>query len=113
LPNPKMETNNRPLSKYLQRRVVAAFANQQTATEAARLLCINRNTINRYYRLLRERIAEYETASQRAAGVPATAFAHLPDPAPADAVLALAEHSGALALGVRWWPTAGTRWTVW
>jgi transposase-like protein len=89
-----MDANNRPLSKYLQRRVIAAFANQLTASEAARVLRINRNTINRYYRLLRERIAEYEWNRQRAAGLPETALANTPEPAPAQAVLALAEHRG-------------------
>jgi transposase-like protein len=31
-----------------------------TATQTAALVKINRNTINRYYRLIRERVAEYE-----------------------------------------------------
>ena len=46
------------LSKYRQRKVVEAFCADLTATQAAKLLRLNRNTVNRYFRLFRERIRD-------------------------------------------------------
>jgi transposase len=48
------------LSRYLQRKIVSCFALELTATQTARLMRINRNTVNRYYRLLRQAIAHYQ-----------------------------------------------------
>jgi transposase len=51
---------NKPLSRYKKRKISDCFSLQLTATETARSLKINRNTINRYYHLLREAIAWFE-----------------------------------------------------
>ena len=48
------------LSKYKQRKIIFCFSNELTAVQTSRLLTINRNTVNRYYRMLRERIAAFE-----------------------------------------------------
>lgn len=48
--------NNKPLSIYRQKTLCACFAHELTATQTAGLLGINRNTVNRYYRLIREAI---------------------------------------------------------
>ncbi len=48
------------ISKYYKRKIISCFALELTATQTAKLLKISRNTINRYYRLIREHIAEYE-----------------------------------------------------
>ena len=48
------------LSKYYKRKIIFCFALELTATQTAMLLKISRNTINRYYRVIRECIAEYE-----------------------------------------------------
>ncbi len=48
------------LSKYFKRRIIFYFFHELTATQTANLLKISRNTINRYYRVIRECIAEYE-----------------------------------------------------
>ena len=53
------------LSRYYQRKIISCFALELTATQTARLLNINRNTINRYYRLLRELIAAYEEQAMK------------------------------------------------
>jgi transposase len=48
------------LSRYLMRKIISCFALELTATQTARLMRINRNTVNRYYRLLREAIAHFQ-----------------------------------------------------
>lgn len=50
------------LSKYRQRKVVEAFCADLTATQAAKLLRLNRNTVNRYFRLFRERIRDQQNS---------------------------------------------------
>jgi transposase len=42
------------------RKIISCFALELTATQTARLMRINRNTVNRYYRLLREAIAHFQ-----------------------------------------------------
>ena len=42
--------NNRPLSRYKQRRLLFCFALELTATQAAKVASVNRNTANLYYR---------------------------------------------------------------
>ena len=49
------------LSRYRQRKLQAAFCADLTATQAAQLLKLNRNTVNRYYRLFRQRIRDHQT----------------------------------------------------
>jgi transposase-like protein len=48
------------LSRYYKRKIINCFSLELTATQSAKLLKINRNTINRYYRIIRECITEYE-----------------------------------------------------
>lgn len=50
------------LPKYRQRKVVEAFCADLTATQAAKLLRLNRNTVNRYFRLFRERIRDQQNS---------------------------------------------------
>ena len=50
------------LSRYRQRKVVEAFCADLTATQAAKLLRLNRNTVNRYFRLFRERIRDQQNS---------------------------------------------------
>ena len=52
--------SSKKISRYYKRKIIFCFALELTATQTAKLLKINRNTINRYYRLIREHIAEYE-----------------------------------------------------
>lgn len=53
------------LSKYKIRRIIFCFSEDITATSAARLLSINRNTINSYYNELRRRIFEHSVSEQQ------------------------------------------------
>ncbi len=48
------------LSKYRQKRLVEAFCADLTATQAAKVLRLNRNTVNRYYRIFRDRILAHQ-----------------------------------------------------
>jgi transposase len=61
--NPKPAGNSmsrNKLSRYFTRKIISCFALELTATQTARLMKINRNTVNRYYRLLREAIACFQ-----------------------------------------------------
>jgi len=51
---------NKPLSRYKKRKIIDCFSSELTAVETARLLKINRNTVNRYYRLVRQSIVSFE-----------------------------------------------------
>ena len=46
------------ISEYTFRRIVKCFTLDLDATRTAKLLNINRNTVNRHFNLFRERIAE-------------------------------------------------------
>ena len=48
------------LSAYRQRKVIEAFCADLTATQTAKVLNLNRNTVNRYYRLFREAIRDHQ-----------------------------------------------------
>ena len=48
------------LSTYRQRKVIDAFCADLTATQAATVLNLNRNTVNRYYRIFREAIRDHQ-----------------------------------------------------
>ena len=50
------------LSRYRQRKLASAFCADLTATQAAALLGVNRNTANRYYRIFRERIRDHQAS---------------------------------------------------
>ena len=52
--------NNSKLSRYKQKKILKAFALGLTATQAAELLGINRNTINSYYRFFRQQILSHQ-----------------------------------------------------
>ena len=52
--------NNSKLSRYKQKKIMKAFALELTATQAAELLGINRNTINSYYRFFRQQILSHQ-----------------------------------------------------
>ena len=50
------------LSKYRQKKLIEVFCADLTATQAAKVLRLNRNTVNRYYRIFRERILAHQLA---------------------------------------------------
>ncbi|MBU6321411.1 IS1595 family transposase [Patescibacteria group bacterium] len=47
------------LSVRARRKLLACFANDLSATQTAALLCINRNTVNAWYRNFREQVLAY------------------------------------------------------
>ena len=57
---PCKSMNNSKLSRYKQKKILKAFALELTATQAAELLGINRNTINSYYRFFRQQILSHQ-----------------------------------------------------
>jgi transposase len=48
------------LSRYRQEKIMRAFCGDLTATQAAQILSINRNTLNRYYGAFREAVFAYQ-----------------------------------------------------
>ena len=50
------------LSVYKQRKIIDAFCADLTATQTARLTGLNRNTVNRYFRLFREAIRDHQNS---------------------------------------------------
>lgn len=52
------------LSRYMQRKLISLFCADLTATQAAAIAGVNRNTANRYWRLFRERIRDHQEALQ-------------------------------------------------
>jgi len=48
------------LSKYYIRKIINCFASELTATETSRKLKINRNTVNKYYRIIRGAVVNYQ-----------------------------------------------------
>ena len=52
--------NNSKLSRYKQKKILKASSLERTATQAAELLGINRNTINSYYRFFRQQILSHQ-----------------------------------------------------
>lgn len=48
------------LSKYYIKKIINCFSSEMTATETSRKLKINRNTVNKYYRIIREAIVDYQ-----------------------------------------------------
>ena len=53
------------LSKYKIRQIIFCFAEDITATSAAKLLKLNRNTINSYYNEIRRKILNHSFAEQK------------------------------------------------
>lgn len=57
------------ISGYQIKKILRCFSDELTAVQAARQLGLNRNTIDRYYTIFRERIAAYqETQMQKLRG---------------------------------------------
>jgi len=48
--------NTKPLSRYKVFQICRCFSVELTATQTAKLIKVNRNTVNRYYRLFRQSI---------------------------------------------------------
>ena len=48
------------LSDYKIKKILQCFANELTATQASKQLSLNRHTIDRYYQIFREKIADYQ-----------------------------------------------------
>ena len=48
------------LSNYQIKKILQNFCLEMTATQTAKQLGINRHTADRYYRIFRERIADYQ-----------------------------------------------------
>lgn len=55
-----MPIRYRKLSNYRLKKVLKCFCEDLNATQTARITGINRNTINRYYRIFREKIGLYQ-----------------------------------------------------
>jgi len=53
------------LSDYTIKKILKNFCIELTATQTAKLMNINRHTVDRYYRIFRERIAEYEEKTMK------------------------------------------------
>ncbi len=48
------------LSKYYIKKIISCFALEITATETAKKLKVNRNTVNKYFRIIREALLDYQ-----------------------------------------------------
>lgn len=53
------------LSKYYIKKIINCFAQEITATETARKLKVNRNTVNKYYRMIRDALVDYQEVQAR------------------------------------------------
>ncbi len=50
---------NKPLSDYKKKKLIESFCDELTATQAAHRLNLDRNTVNKYFKRIRECIAGY------------------------------------------------------
>ncbi len=50
---------NKPLSAYKRKKLIESFCDELTATQAAHRLNLDRNTVNKYFKRIRECIAGY------------------------------------------------------
>ena len=50
---------NKPLSPYKRKKLIESFCDELTATQAAHRLNLDRNTVNKYFKRIRECIAGY------------------------------------------------------
>ncbi|MGB0839140.1 MAG: hypothetical protein ACPGXL_03310 [Chitinophagales bacterium] len=48
------------LSKYYLKKIIQCFSSEHTATETSKKLKVNRNTVNKYYRMIREAVVDYQ-----------------------------------------------------
>ena len=51
------------LSNYTIKKILKNFCIELTAVQTAKIMNINRHTVDRYYQIFRERIAEYEEST--------------------------------------------------
>jgi transposase len=56
---------NQPISRYKIRRLLFHFAQDIPASKTAVLIGINRNTVNRYYGIIREKIVAHQMTLAR------------------------------------------------
>jgi len=54
------------LSDYRLKKLLRCFCEDLTATQTTRIIDINRNTVNRYYRLFRKKITAYQESISKA-----------------------------------------------
>jgi transposase-like protein len=57
--NPHNNMKNKPLSAYKKKKLIESFCDELTATQAAHRLNLDRNTVNKYFKRIRECIAGY------------------------------------------------------
>lgn len=55
-----MASQNKPISTYKFRKVVLCFCLDLTAVQTSKLLGINRNTINKYFNMFRQRVYNHQ-----------------------------------------------------
>ena len=60
-----MSCHNRPISNYKQKKIISCFCLDLTATQTSRLLGINRNTINKYFKKFRQVIYQYQISQKQ------------------------------------------------
>jgi transposase-like protein len=53
------DMKNKPLSNYKKKKLIESFCDELTATQAAHRLNLDRNTVNKYFKRIRECIAGY------------------------------------------------------
>ena len=56
---PHNDMKNKPLSAYKKKKLIESFCDELTATQAAHRLNLDRNTVNKYFKRIRECIAGY------------------------------------------------------
>ena len=56
-----MLVNNSKISDYILKKIIKHFVVGIDASKCAKLIDVNRNTINRYYNFFRDLIFEYQT----------------------------------------------------
>jgi transposase len=64
-----MIKSNKKIREYKIRQIIKLFSYDITATNASKILKINRNTINRYYKILREIILKESIQTSREKGI--------------------------------------------
>jgi len=60
-----MSRSNSKISNYKKRKIVSCFCLDLTATQASKLLGLNRNTINRYFNVFRNQIYQYQLSEKK------------------------------------------------
>lgn len=60
-----MQRQNKPLSKYITKKIISCFCLDLTATQTCKLLSLNRNTINRYFNKFRKAIYQNQISERK------------------------------------------------